>query len=389
MIKLSKIQTGLLMGSFVMLATMSVGCSNNTETGKATETVAEAPITSFKIDTIADGLDRPWAMNFLSDGRMLVTERSGQLRIINNGKLEEAPVKGLPKIYYEGQGGLLDVVPHPDFANNQIIYLSYSAEAAAGEKGKGANTALLRTRLENNELVDSKVIFKATPNVEGRVHYGGRIAFDKSGKLFLSLGERGEKPKSQDLKSDQGKIVRLNEDGSIPQDNPFIGMKDILPEIYSYGHRNPQGLIIDPETGNIWEHEHGPQGGDELNLVERGKNYGWPAITFGIDYDNSIISEDTAKVGMEQPATYWKPSIAPCGMAYVTGKKFKDWKGDLLVGSMKFTYIERVVLNGTKVEKKEKLFEGIGRVRDIRESADGDIYVVIESGQVLRITPGV
>lgn len=391
MIKLSKKQTGLLVGSFVTLATMSMGCTSN-GTGKEAESefVGNELITTFKIDTVADGLDRPWAMNFLSDGRMLVTERSGQLRIINsNGQLEEAPVKGLPEIFYEGQGGLLDVVPHPDFANNNIVYLTYSAKAAAGEKGKGANTALLRAKLDNNSLVDKKVIFKASPNVDAKVHYGGRIAFDKNGKLFLTLGERGEKPKSQDLGSHQGKVVRLNDDGTVPNDNPFVGMKDVLPEIYSYGHRNPQGLIIDPENGNIWEHEHGPQGGDELNLVERSKNYGWPEITFGIDYDNSIISEDTAKAGMEQPATYWKPSIAPCGMAYISGKKFKDWKGNLLVGSMKFTYIERVVLDGTKVAKREKLFEGIGRVRDIREADNGDIYVVIESGQVLRITPGV
>ncbi len=383
---MKKNQTGLFMSSFLMLATMSVGCNGN-EKEAAQSDVVDAPVTSFKIDTIADGLDRPWAMNFLPDGKILVTERSGQLRVINNGKLEETPVKGVPKVFYEGQGGLLDVVPHPDFASNGFIYLSYSSAAAAGEKGQGANTALMRAKFENNELTDQKEIFKASPNVKANVHYGGRILFDKSGKLFLSLGERGEKPKAQDLKTDQGKVVRLNDDGSVPQDNPFVGMKDVLPEIYSYGHRNPQGLVLNPETGAIWEHEHGPQGGDELNLVERGKNYGWPEITFGIDYDNSIISEDTAKVDMEQPATYWKPSIAPCGMSYITGKKFKDWKGNLLVGSMKFMYIERVVLDGTKVVKREKLFENIGRVRDIRESADGDIYVVIESGQVLKITP--
>lgn len=386
MVKLNK-KVGLLMGSLAMFAAMTTSCSNGSSNAATAET-ADAPITSFKIDTIANGLDLPWALSLLPDGKILVTERSGQLRLIENGTLQETPVKGVPKVFYQGQGGLLDVVAHPNFASNKYVYLTFSSEAASGEKGKGANTALLRAKFENNELVEPTVIYKASPNAEGKVHYGGRVIFDNDGKLFLTLGERGEKEKSQDLGAAQGKVVRLNDDGTIPQDNPFVATAGALPEIYSYGHRNPQGMVYDASTNTIWAHEHGPQGGDELNIVEKGKNYGWPEITYGINYDNTVISKDSVREGMEQPVTFWKPSIAPCGMTLIKGTKFKDWKGNLLVGSMKFAYIERVVLNGNKVESKEKLFEGIGRVRDIRESADGDIYVVIESGQVLRITPG-
>jgi glucose/arabinose dehydrogenase len=387
MVKLNK-KVGLIMGSLAMFATMTTSCSNG-NSNAATAESSDAPITSFKIDTIADGLDRPWSLALLPDGKILVTERSGQLRVIADGKLQETPIKGVPKVYYEGQGGLLEVATHPNYTSNKYVYLSFSSEAGAGEKGKGANTALLRAKFENNELVEPTVIYKASPNVEAKVHYGGKIIFDNEGKLFLTLGERGEKVKAQDLGAALGKVVRLNDDGTVPQDNPFVSTAGALPEIYSYGHRNPQGLVYDATTNTIWEHEHGPQGGDELNVVQKGKNYGWPEITYGINYDNTVISKDSVREGMEQPATFWKPSIAPSGMTLVKGTKFKNWKGNLLVGSMKFTYIERVVLNGTTVESKEKLFEGIGRVRDIRESADGDIYVVIESGQVLRITPGV
>ena len=246
----------------------------------------------------------------------------------------------------------------------------------------------MRAKLKNHKLVDKKVIFKATPNVKSNPHFGGRVAFDKEGYLYLSLGERGQKEKAQDPMNHQGTVVRLYDDGRVPKDNPFVGSKKGLEEIYSYGHRNPQGLALDPASGKIWEHEHGPQGGDEVNIVKKGANYGWPAITFGIDYDNSIISEDTARAGMEQPVIYWRPSIAPCGMTFVTSPKFKDWNGDLLVGSLKFNYVMHCTVKGDQITKQEKILEGIGRVRTIREGADGNIYVVAENtGTVFRVSP--
>lgn len=345
-------------------------------------------VADLKLDTVVSGLKMPWAVAFLPDGNLLVTERlAGQLRIVKDGKLEAEPIKGLPKVVGKGQGGLLDVVLHPDYKKNGWVYISYSAPAEDGEAG--ANTALLRGKLKDGELVEQQLLFKAKPNPTGGNHFAGRIAFDKKGYVFLTVGERGQKEKAQDLGTHQGKVIRLHEDGRVPKDNPFVGKSGALPEIYSYGHRNMQGLAIHPTTGAIWEHEHGPQGGDEVNIVEKGKNYGWPLITFGIDYDNSIISKDTAKAGLEQPVIYWKPSIAPCGMTFVTSDKFKDWKGDLLVGSLKFNYLKHCVVKGNKIVSQETIFEKIGRVRDVRQGPDGNIYVVLEnSGKIVRITPG-
>ncbi|GAB3323425.1 PQQ-dependent sugar dehydrogenase [Larkinella ripae] len=343
---------------------------------------------NLKIDTVVSGLKMPWAMAFLPDGNLLVTERPGQLRLVKNGQLDPTPISGLPPILYKGQGGLLDINLHPNYKENGWIYISYASPKAEGETGEGANTALLRAKLKDHELVDVKVLFKASPNVTGAPHFGGRIVFDTKGYLFLSLGERGQKEKSQDLSTDQGKVVRLHDDGRIPKDNPFVGKASARPEIWSYGHRNPQGMVMNPTTGVLWEHEHGPQGGDEVNIVEKGKNYGWPLVTFGIDYDNSIISNDTAKAGMEQPVIYWKPSIAPCGMTFVTSPKFKDWNGDLLVGSLKFLYIKHCVVRGNKIVSQETIAEKIGRVRDIRQGPDGNIYVVLEnSGRIVRLSP--
>ncbi len=341
-------------------------------------------------ETVVSGLTMPWATAFLPNGDMLVTERVGKLRLVKNGQLDPIEITGLPKILYRGQGGLLDVVLHPDYAKNGWIYISYSSPKAEGEEGadNGSNTALLRAKLKDHALTDVQVIFKALPNVRSTPHFGGRIVFDKKGYVFLSLGERGEKDNAQQLSKDQGKVVRLHEDGKIPTDNPFVNTPGAKPEIWSYGHRNPQGMVMNPVTGVIWEHEHGPQGGDELNIVEKGKNYGWPLVTFGIDYDNSIISKDTARVGLEQPVIYWKPSIAPCGMDFITSDKYKGWKGDLLVGSLKFNYIQHLVVRGNKVLSKEIILEKIGRVRDIRQAPDGFIYVVLEdSGKIVRVLP--
>ena len=341
-----------------------------------------------KEEVVVEGLKMPWAVAFLSDAEWLVTERlTGELRLVQNGKLHPDPIGGVPEVWARGQGGLLDVVAHPKYKENGWIYLSYASPKKDGEPGEGANTEFIRAKLKNHELTDIQVLFKAMPNRSSTPHFGGRIVFDGKGHIFLSVGERGEMDKAQDLKTHQGKIIRLTEEGKVPKDNPFVGKKDALPEIWSYGQRNPQGLAMHPSSGILWEHEHGPQGGDELNVIEKGKNYGWPLITFGINYDNSVISKDTSRTGMEQPKTYWKPSIAPCGMAVVTSDKYPSWKGNLLVGSMKFNYIQHVSINGSRVTGRETILEKIGRVRDIRQAPDGYLYVVVESGKIIRLVP--
>ncbi|RZK38585.1 MAG: PQQ-dependent sugar dehydrogenase [Pedobacter sp.] len=343
-----------------------------------------------KVETVVTGLSMPWATAFLPNGDMLVTERIGKLRLVKNGQLDPVEIAGLPKIQYRGQGGLLDVVLHPDYAKNGWIYISYSSPKADGEDGadNGSNTALLRAKLKDHTLTDVQVLYKALPNVRSGPHFGGRIVFDKKGYVFLSLGERGEKENSQELSKAQGKVVRLHEDGKIPTDNPFVKTEGAKPEIWSYGHRNPQGMVMHPTSGVIWSHEHGPQGGDELNIVQRAKNYGWPLVTFGIDYNGSIISKDTARVGLEPPVLHWTPSIAPCGMDFVNSDKYKAWKGDLLVGSLKFKYLQHLVVKGDKVISREVILKDIGRVRDIRQAPDGFIYVVLEdSGKIVRLVP--
>lgn len=384
---LKNIMTAALGGLLIASAPLLMSYREATENPVITKGLKESDL---KVETVVTGLDMPWATAFLPDGRLLVTERTGKLRLVKDGKIDPKEITGLPELLYKGQGGLLDVVLHPDYAKNGWIYISYSSPKAAGEPGDdgGANTAMLRAKLKDHALTDVQILFKALPNVKSSPHFGGRIIFDNKGYVFLSLGERGQMEKAQDLSKDQGKIIRLHEDGKIPADNPFVKTDGAKPEIWSYGHRNPQGLVINPTTGVIWEHEHGPQGGDELNIIEKGKNYGWPLITYGIDYDDSIISKDTARTGLEQPVLYWKPSIAPCGMAFVTSDKFKDWKGDLLVGSLKFNYLQHLVIKNNKVVKKEIIFEKIGRVRDIRQGPDGNIYVVVEnSGSILKISP--
>lgn len=378
------------MKKYLLLVTASLLLMSNkniSDDQNAQHKIIEA---SLRLDTVASGLTMPWATAFLPDGSLLVTERIGKLRLVKNGILDPQEITGLPKILYKGQGGLLDVVLHPDYKSNGWIYISYSSPKAPGEEGDdgGANTALLRAKLKDHQLTDVQILFKALPNVKSSPHFGGRIVFDQKGYVFLSLGERGQKENAQNLSKDQGKVIRLHDDGKIPSDNPFVKTAGARPEIWSYGHRNPQGMVIHPSTGVIWAHEHGPQGGDELNIIERGKNYGWPLVTFGIDYDNSIISKDSVKAGIEAPIIYWRPSIAPCGMAFVTSDKFKAWKGDLLVGSLKFMYLQHLVVRGNKVISREIIFEKIGRVRDIRQGPDGNIYVVLEnSGQIVRISP--
>lgn len=339
-------------------------------------------LVTLRLDTLASGLENPWGMAFLPDGKILVTERQGRIRIWSDGKLLPVSVAGVPEVFAFGQGGLLDIALHPDFETNQFIYFTYSAKT-----GKEASTGLARAVWKENAFTDVQVLFKASPTSSAGHHFGSRIVFDRQGHVFFSVGERGVKEDAQLLSKHSGKIIRLNEDGSIPSDNPFVGVNGALPEIWSYGHRNPQGMIID-KNGVIWEHEHGPQGGDELNVVEKGKNYGWPKVTYGIDYNGSIISKDTALPGITGPVHYWTPSIAPCGMAMVTGDAFSRWEGNILVGALSHQHLQRLVLQDGKVVKTEKILDGFARFRDVRIGPDGMIYALTESpGLLIRLQP--
>ena len=343
---------------------------------------------SFRVDTVASGLEIPWGMVFLPNGDMLFSERKGDLRLIHDGKLDPTPITGAPEVKVKSQGGLLDLELHPNYEENGWIYISYSSPAKEGEEGEGANTALMRAKLKDHQLVDQEVIFKASPNYKKYHHYGGRIEFDKEGFLYLSVGDRGGRDEVQNIGSSRGRIYRLNDDGSIPEDNPFVGQEGANQAMYSYGHRNPQGLALHPETGQLWEHEHGPKGGDEVNIVRAGHNYGWPAITYGINYSGTIITKDTVKEGMDQPVIFWRPSIAPCGMDFVESDKYGPWKGNLLVGSLKFQYIKRLEIEGEEVTHQETLLEGLGRIRVIRQGPDGYIYVGVEGpGMIVRLMP--
>lgn len=337
----------------------------------------------FTVDTIAR-LNSPWGMAFLPDGRILVTEKAGAIRIIENGKLLDESVQGVPPVYYEGQGGLLDIQLHPDYSQNGWIYFSYAKPV-----GNSGATTLARARLHANSLTDLEELFQAYPPVNSGLHFGSRIAFDHQGHVFVTCGERGTKDNSQKLENHLGKVMRLHDDGSVPEDNPFVKTAGAKPEIWSYGHRNLQGLYYDTATDILWEHEHGPKGGDELNIIKKGKNYGWPVITYGIDYDGSIISEINEKEGMEQPVTYWVPSIAPCGLTMVKGDVYPAWRDNLLVGALALTHVARVEIDQQgKYVGQEKLLEKIGRVRAIAQSPDGYIFVATESpGMLVRLIP--
>ena len=339
---------------------------------------------AFRMDTIAKGLDVPWGMAFLPEGDLLVTERSGQLFRFSGGKLK-AIISGVPEVFTQGQGGLLDIVLHPQYKKNGWIYISYSQKAP---DGVGGNTAIFRAKLKDNKLTEHQELFKAMPNTNSGVHFGCRMVFDDQGYLYFSVGERGEKSNAQTLTNHCGKIHRIFDDGRIPPDNPFVNTPGAIPSIYSYGHRNPQGIDIHPVSRRIYNNEHGPRGGDEINLVGKGNNYGWPVITFGINYDGTIITNETARAGMEQPVFQWTPSIGPSSMKFVVGDHYPGWKGDILSGSLSFKYLERVHLEGGKVTEQEKLLENAGRVRNVAISPDGYIYVAVESpGMIVKLVP--
>lgn len=349
--------------------------------------IVESEVQQFVVDTVVTGLEVPWGMAFLPNGDLLISERSGTLHRFSNGKLSP-PIEGLPPIMAFGQGGLLDLCLHPDYEKNGWIYMSYSALNTESKKRIG-NTAVLRARLQGNKLGDVQIIFRGTPDTDRGHHFGCKLVFDKEGHLFFGVGDRGQHfDFPQKLNNTNGKIHRINDDGTIPADNPFVNTPGAIPSIYSYGHRNPQGTVIHPVTGELWASEHGPKGGDELNLIRPGLNYGWPVISYGINYDGTILTEFKEKEGMEQPVYYWIPSIGPCGMTFVTGDRYRNWNNNILLGSLSFKYLERIVIQGHAVIHREKLLEDIGRVRNVVMGPDGYIYVAIETpGKILRLMP--
>ncbi|OSY88167.1 hypothetical protein WH52_08525 [Tenacibaculum holothuriorum] len=332
---------------------------------------------------VVKGLSNPWGFTFLPDNSMLITEKRGELIHFKNGK--KIIVSGLPKTEEYGQGGLMDIELHPKFKENHFIYFTYIASHGAG---RGFNTVLMRAELKNNQLINKKILYKASPNTKRGQHFGSRIAFDKEGFLYFSIGDRGNRNKNpQDITRDCGKIYRLHDDGRIPKDNPFVNTKDAKTAIYSYGHRNPQGMEINPFTGEIWTHEHGPKGGDEINIIKKGKNYGWPKASFGRNYIGTRFTKHTSLPNMEDPLHHWTPSIAPSGMAFVNSKKYPRLQGHLLVGSLKFQYVANCTLQKRKVVKEEKMLEGLGRVRSIEQGLDGFVYVGIENLGIIKILP--
>ncbi|MBF0470191.1 MAG: PQQ-dependent sugar dehydrogenase [Gammaproteobacteria bacterium] len=333
---------------------------------------------------LTDQLSHPWGMAFLSADEILITERVGRLRRFVNGKLLPKAIEGLPEISAIGQGGLLDIALHPDYPNNGWIYLSY----VAGD-GDGIGTEVVRGKLKGDRLQQIEKIFTLLPKSKPGYHFGSRIAFDHQGYLYITLGDRGDRPRAQDLADHAGSVIRLHGDGSIPTDNPFYNQKGKRAEIYSYGHRNLQGATTNPKSGAIWTHEHGPQGGDEINIIHSGANYGWPIITYGVNYGSGTpIGEGKAKAGVEQPLYYWVPSIAPSGMTFYSGDKIPQWQGDLFVGSLKFQLLVRLGIQEDKVISEERLFEGeFGRIRDVRTGVDGYLYLLTDAdrGKLIRL----
>ncbi|BAH40176.1 MAG TPA: PQQ-dependent sugar dehydrogenase [Gemmatimonas aurantiaca] len=350
--------------------------------------VQKSSLQDYRVVKVADGFVNPWAIAFLPSGDMLVTERPGRLRIVRRGALVATPVAGVPAVVAAGQGGLLDVVVHPNFAQNHFVYLTYSKQVEGG-----STTALFRARFENDALVDGKDIFVA--ETRGRPgHFGSRVAFDKSGHLFMTVGDRQIPPEgdltkhpAQDLSNHHGKVLRLMDDGRVPPDNPFVKQAGAKPEIWSYGHRNMQGLVVHPTTGDVWETEHGPQGGDELNLSQAGKNYGWPVVGFGVNYGpGKAIHAGTMAPGMENAKNVWVPSIAVSGLLLYTGTRFPEWRNSLFVGGLAGMRLVRVTLDGQKAEVADNLVKGQGRIRDVRQGPDGLIYLAIDD-QAGKPTP--
>lgn len=347
--------------------------------------VSSVQAAAYKIETVAEDLSYPWAIAFLPDGDMLVTERSGQLRLIADGELQQQPIGNVPELHVDGQGGLLDIIPDPDFAENNQLYLSFSI----GSKSANA-LRVVSARLEGDRLENITTLFTASPTKDTPHHFGGRLALMTDQTLLITVGEGFDyREKAQSLDNHLGKLIRLNKDGTVPADNPFTGREDALPEILSYGHRNPQGLLVSVD-GTIWLHEHGPRGGDELNRIEPGKNYGWPAITHGVDYSGAYVSPFTEAEGMEQPVAYWTPSIAPSGFCEYQGELFPQWQGNLFVAALAEKSVRRLVMENGKVKSQETMFTELDqRIREVRVGPDGYLYLLTDSdeGKILRISP--
>ena len=342
---------------------------------------------SFRIVPLLAGLENPWSIAFLPDGRMLVTERAGRLRLVTQDfKLDPKPIEGLPEVVANGQGGLFDVVLHPQHAQNGWIYWAYNAPGTGGW-----GTALARGKLQGQRMTEVQVLFSMQPKTRSAHHFGGRIVFDAAGMVYLTLGDRGDKDRAQKLNDHAGSVIRLHDDGRVPNDNPFVQRAGALPEKWTLGHRNMQGAAINPQTGELWTHEHGPQGGDEVNVIRPGLNYGWPVVTYGVNYGlGTKIGEGQSKPGMVQPLQVWVPSIAPSGMAFVSGSQFSQWRGSMLVGALRGQMLVRLTLEGDKVLSEERLFQGRpGRIRDVRMGPDGLVYLLTDDpqGALLRLEP--
>ncbi len=342
---------------------------------------------AFRISTLLTGLENPWSVAFLPDGRMLITERAGRLRLVSaDFKLDPKPIEGLPEVVSHGQGGLFDVVLHPQYAQNAWIYWAYNAPGPGGW-----GTALARGKLQGQRMTDVQVLFSMQPKTRSGFHFGGRIVFDQAGFVYLTLGDRGDKDRAQKMDDHAGSVIRLHDDGRVPANNPFVKRAGALAEKWTLGHRNMQGAALHPQTGELWTHEHGPQGGDELNVMRAGLNYGWPVITYGVNYGlGTKIGEGQEKPGMVQALKVWVPSIAPSGMAFVSGSQFPQWQGSLLIGALRGQMLVRLTLDGEKVVSEERLFQGRpGRIRDVRMGPDGLVYLLTDEAQgaLLRLEP--
>ena len=373
----------------VCVIAAALGCASvASATSTGTYTVQQTERHAVRVTILTNGLEHPWSLAFLPDARMLVTERPGRLRYVEaDGTLDPTPIDGLPAAVAEaGQGGLHDIALHPDFTHNRLVYIAY-----AGRSGRRYGTELARARLDGHRLTDVEVLFRALPKSHGGHHFGGRVVLDGKGHVFLTLGDRGERPRAQDLGDHAGSVIRLAENGGVPPDNPFASVAGARPEIFSLGNRNVQGAAMNPWTGELWAHEHGPQGGDEVNVIRSGTNYGWPVITYGKNYGiGTSIGEGTHKKGVAQPLHQWTPSIAPSGMAFYDGDKFPGWRGSLLVGALKFRLLARLELDGERVVHEERMLEDVlGRIRDVRVGPDGFVYLLNDhpNGVIARLEP--
>lgn len=360
----------------------SSGTADTSATNEQTNsTQNSAPV---KVVTLYSGLTNPWGMTWLPDGRLLITEKRGEILVFKDDKFTGEKISGVPKVSTREQGGLMDIQLHPNYRETGWIYFAYSKPLEVG-----AATAVMRAKLQGNQLVQQQELFVAGPALSSGIHYGSRISFDNEGYMYVVAGERGTNKRVQDLSTNYGKIHRLFDDGRVPTDNPFVNQDDAKPSIWTYGHRNPQGMAYDKENNRLWAVEHGPRGGDELNLIEKGKNYGWPLVTYGINYNGTKISDKQEMEGVQNPVKYWVPSPAPCGMALVTSDKYPGWKGNLLIANLAFRFLNRVSLDGTRFASEEKLMEDFARIRHVAQSPDGYIYVITEApGKLVKLMPG-